>query len=357
MKTARTIRAGAVARAETVRDSRTSRTGTICYRSFFGTGQRCVQPSAKCELRRQTISIATERQADLETARTMFLLRTRPGLVRISPPWRKCALSRTRICAQLATSTTTQAQIDSPSSKASNAKVLGLPSTPAGTSEDNSWRAISTLSKYVWPRTSTPESYHLKQRVVASLGLMIAGKAVTIQIPFVFKALVDTIPDPSGHLPILLLAGYGISRSAASALQEYRNMVFAKVAQNAIRTVGRTTFDHVHSLDLQFHLSRNTGQLARVLDRGQRSISFVLNAMVFHVGPTLLEVSLVTGLVAYQFGLPHASVVLGTVGAYTGFTFLVTSWYGYFACFMASSLSSCSNRLPLVAGERNSVAI
>lgn len=191
---------------------------------------------------------------------------------------------------------------------------------------DDNWRAFRTLAKYVWPTDSSAESRYVKQRVVASLGLVVGSKAVTIQIPFVFKALVDTIPDPTGHLPIILLAGYGLSRSSAAALQEFRNIVFARVTQNAIRTVGRQTFDHVHSLDLQFHLSRNTGQLARVLDRGQRSISFVLNAMVFNVGPTLLEVSLVTGLIGYQFGMPHASVVLGTVGAYTGFTFVVTSW-------------------------------
>jgi ABC-type transport system involved in Fe-S cluster assembly fused permease/ATPase subunit len=99
--------------------------------------------------------------------------------------------------------------------------------------------------------------------------------------------------------------------------------VFAHVAQDAIRNVGRTVFDHVHKLDMQFHLSRNTGQLSRTLDRGQRSISFILNAMVFHAFPTLLEVSLVTGLMAYNFGPAHSGVVLATV-AYTTFTVGVT---------------------------------
>lgn len=159
---------------------------------------------------------------------------------------------------------------------------------------------------------------------------MIASKAVTIQIPFVFKHLVDALPlaaaNPSDVALFSILTAYGISRSAATGLQEFRNVVFATVAQDAIRSVGKKVFDHILQLDLQFHLGRNTGQLARVLDRGQRSISFVLNAMVFHIGPTLLEVSLVTGLVWHQFGMAHASVVLGTVATYTAFTFAVTSW-------------------------------
>ena len=171
---------------------------------------------------------------------------------------------------------------------------------------------------------------------------MVAGKAVTIQVPYIFKNLVDSIPldaaaalatsssevvASSAGVPIVaLLLGYGMSRAAAVGFSEYRNAVFAHVAQEAIRKVGRNVFDHVHTLDLNFHLSKNTGQVSRVLDRGNRSISFILNAMVFNVVPTALEVGLVTSLVGYQFGSAHAGVVLGTLVAYTGFTVGITSW-------------------------------
>jgi hypothetical protein len=235
---------------------------------------------------------------------------------------------------------------------------------PTSHSSSSDWRSFLKLSQYVWPSSSSTTTggrdnddeikkddrhRHIKTRVVASLGLMVAGKAVTIQIPFVFKHLVDTLPlavatatattsgslsstalfatdaataDPVQWALVSTLAMYGISRAAATGLQEYRNVVFAVVAQDAIRTVGRRVFDHLLSdLDLSYHISRSTGQLARVLDRGQRSINFVLNAMVFHIGPTILEVSLVTGLVLYQFGWAQASVVVTTVVAYTAFTF------------------------------------
>ena len=207
-----------------------------------------------------------------------------------------------------------------------------LSSAPKAVREvEHNWRVMATLAQHVWPQSNTADDVHRKQRVVASLGLMLGGKALTIQVPYVFKGLVDALPgitaDPTGTLPVALLLGYGISRAAATGLQEWRNVVFSVVAQDAIRKVGVSVFNHVHRLDLQFHLSRNTGQLSRILDRGQRSISFVLNAIVFNVAPTILEVSLVTGLFWYQFGPAHAAIVLGTVGGYTGFTFAVTSWY------------------------------
>ena len=196
-------------------------------------------------------------------------------------------------------------------------------------------RIARTLFQHVWsPNTTEEEHKTNKQRVLASLGLMVAGKVVNIQVPFLFKHLVDSLPtealaDPAmtvSTVPIACLLGYGISRAATAGLQEYRNAVFAHVAQDAIRKVGRSIFDHVHKLDLQFHLSRNTGQLSRVLDRGNRSISFTLNAMVFNIVPTILEVSVVMGLLGYHFGVAHAGVVFGTIITYTGYTVGVTQW-------------------------------
>jgi putative effector of murein hydrolase LrgA (UPF0299 family) len=252
-------------------------------------------------------------------------------------------------------------------------------------------RISKTLARHVWPSSASPTStststsllqqqqqqqqhdQSLKQRVLFSIGLMLTGKAVTIQIPYIFKLLVDSLPlvllenqqqlllqqPPSGQvvtipttatldlwttmidttaitttvipttmtIPLVtILLAYGMSRATASGLQEWRNAVFAHVAQDAIRHVGKNVFQHVHTLDLQFHLNKNTGKISRILDRGNRSISFVLNAMIFHIVPTTVEVALVTSLVGYQFGTGHATVVLATITSYLIFTVAITQW-------------------------------
>ena len=215
-------------------------------------------------------------------------------------------------------------------------------------------RIGKTLAQHVWPNDDSPESILRKKRVVGSVGLMLAGKAVTIQVPYIFKHLVDSLPTAAAAseavttsgLPIVaVLLGYGMSRAASSGFNELRNAVFAYVAQDAIRKVGRSVFDHVHKLDLQFHLSKNTGQVSRVLDRGNRSISFVLNAMVFHAAPTTIEVGLVTSLVGYQFGASHAGVVLATIAAYCGFTVGITQWRTQFRRDMNRLENEASGRV------------
>lgn len=223
-------------------------------------------------------------------------------------------------------------------------------------------RIFKTLASHVWPtdaKKDEADTQLRKKRVVVSLLLMLGGKAVTIQVPYLFKHLVDSFPgaeqataaiasDPTATaagFPVALLLAYGISRAASSGLQEARNAIFAHIAQDAIRQVGRNIFDHIHKLDMQFHLSRNTGQVSRVLDRGQRSISFVLNSMVFHVVPTLLEVTMVTGIMAYSFGMQHSVVVLGTVTAYLAFTVGITSWRTKFRRDMNRLENQASSRV------------
>ena len=199
------------------------------------------------------------------------------------------------------------------------------------------YRILQTLWQHVWPSSSIDENQQpiirtRKRRVGLALLLMGSGKGMLLLNPYIFKELVDSLgmataaSNPAVATPLALVLGYGVARASATLFQEYRNVVFSRVAQEAIRSVGTDIFAHIHRLDLQYHLSRNTGQLSRVLDRGQRSISFVLNAMIFHFVPTILEVSLVSGLMAHNFGWAHSAVVLGTVSTYTVFTVAVTQW-------------------------------
>ena len=133
-----------------------------------------------------------------------------------------------------------------------------------------------------------------------------------------------------------------MTRIGATLFQELRNAVFASVAQKAIRNVAANVFGHLLRLDLNFHLSRQTGGLTRAIDRGTKGISFLLTSMVFHVIPTALEISLVCGILvclleisrtmmltniqAYQYGTQFAIITGATMLAYTAFTITTTSW-------------------------------
>ncbi|ORX58221.1 P-loop containing nucleoside triphosphate hydrolase protein [Hesseltinella vesiculosa] len=155
---------------------------------------------------------------------------------------------------------------------------------------------------------------------------------LNVQVPFFFKDVIDslnaTLPENGTLWAVcgLSIIGYGLARLGASAFQELRNAVFANVAQKAIRRVSLSVFSHLHKLEMNFHLSRQTGGLNRAIDRGTKGISFIVSSMVFHVLPTALEISMVCGILAYNFGARYAAVTFATIVAYTAFTVTTTAW-------------------------------
>lgn len=191
------------------------------------------------------------------------------------------------------------------------------------------WAIIKEMSHYLWPK----DDLGVKIRVSTAFALLVGGKILNVQIPFYFKNIIDSmnidfvaVGGTAWTVGGAMIFAYGATRVAAAISQELRNAVFASVAQKAIRRVACNIFDHLLKLDLKFHLSRQTGGLTRALDRGTKGISFLLTSMVFHILPTALEITMVCGILSYQYGPKFAIVTAVTMVAYTGFTISTTSW-------------------------------
>ncbi|QPG75575.1 Iron-sulfur clusters transporter atm1, mitochondrial [Brettanomyces nanus] len=188
---------------------------------------------------------------------------------------------------------------------------------------------LKDLLLYIWPK----ENMSVKVRVVLALSLLIAGKLLNVEVPFFFKRIIDDMnvdwSTTGGMLTTSIIAcifAYGGARFGAMLFDQLRNAIFAKVAQGAIMSVAHNTFKHLLELDLNFHLSRQTGGLTRAIDRGTKGIAYVLSAMVFRILPITFEISVVSGVLTYNYGASFAGVTLLTVLAYSLFTIRTTAW-------------------------------
>ncbi|KAG0076326.1 Iron-sulfur clusters transporter atm1, mitochondrial [Linnemannia elongata] len=190
------------------------------------------------------------------------------------------------------------------------------------------WKIFKDLSSYIWPKNDRG----VKIRVVVALGLLVMGKILNVQVPFFFKEIIDKLnvefPVESTVIGVVgaVILGYGLARAGSSIFGELRNAVFAAVAQKAIRRVSANVFEHLHRLDMSFHLTKQTGGLSRAIDRGTKGISFLLSSMVFHLLPTALEITMVCSILTYQFGPSFAAVTAATMAAYAWFTVQTTAW-------------------------------
>ncbi|XVF68409.1 hypothetical protein PTKIN_Ptkin11bG0000600 [Pterospermum kingtungense] len=213
-------------------------------------------------------------------------------------------------------------------------------------------KILRTLAGYLWMK----DNLEFRLRVMTALGFLVGAKLLNVQVPFLFKLAVDWLTTPNATqlanstlvalfaTPTAVLIGYGIARSGASAFNELRTAVFSKVALRTIRSVSRKVFSHLHDLDLRYHLSRETGALNRIIDRGSRAINFILSSLVFNVVPTILEISMVSGILAYKFGAPFAWITSLSVSAYIAFTLTVTQWRTKFRRAMNKADNDASTR-------------
>ena len=208
-------------------------------------------------------------------------------------------------------------------------------------------RTVSLLVPFLWPK----DKNSMKFRVIAAVICLLLAKGANIGTPPILGYAVDSLTELSQGLnvymliPLALIISYGIARVAALAFGELRNAFFSKVAQNAITQLTLNTFKHLHSLSLQFHLGRQTGALSKFIDRGTKGVNFLLTYVLFNVIPTIIEIFLVAGILAYIYGWKYALVTLVTIGLYITVTFTVTQWRLQFRRRMNAADNDVSTKL------------
>jgi ATP-binding cassette subfamily B protein len=182
------------------------------------------------------------------------------------------------------------------------------------------WRAAWSLFPYVW---------QYKGRVIAAFGLLLGAKIANVSVPLVLKAIIDDLQRldaASLAAPLLLIVLYGLLRFGNTGLTELRDALFARVLQRAMRGVIHDVFQHLHAQSLRFHLARRTGGLAVDIERGARSIRFLINFTLFNIGPTLLEILMVAGVLFVKYDPWFGAITLLTLLVYIAFTVLITNW-------------------------------
>ncbi|KAL0486771.1 ATP-binding cassette, subfamily B, partial [Acrasis kona] len=201
-------------------------------------------------------------------------------------------------------------------------------------------RILRAVGKFLWPQEAA-----LRVRVISALGFLVGAKVLNVAVPFFFKYAIDLLSDVTNTqvilqqywfftAPVAMILGYGLARAGAAACNEIRTALFAKVAQRSISDLASNVFTHLINMDLKFHLSRKTGGLASVIDRGKRGVNFILSSLLFNIVPTALELAIVCTILYYKMGPEFALTAVVAVAAYTLFTIRITTWRTQFRKIM-----------------------
>jgi ABC-type transport system involved in Fe-S cluster assembly fused permease/ATPase subunit len=187
--------------------------------------------------------------------------------------------------------------------------------------ERHDWQTVRTLFPYIWT---------YRWRVLFALSCLICAKLANVGVPIVFKNLIDALDIGRDQalivVPAALLVAYGVLRFSTSMFTELRELIFARVTQQAVRNIALQVFRHLHSLSLRFHLERQTGGLTRDIERGTRSIGSLISYTLYSILPTLIEIALVLGILFARYEPSFGLITLAALAFYITFTVIVTNW-------------------------------
>ena len=202
---------------------------------------------------------------------------------------------------------------------------------PKPTSEQSegeaAWRVIKRVAPFIWPSNN----FNLRARVALALLALVAAKAIAILGPILQASAVDDLAGenvPNFALGAIgLTVAYAFAQIATNGFQQIRDSLFAKVAQRALRRLALETFEHIHRLSMRYHITRKTGGLSRVIERGVKGVEFLLRYLVFSTGPLLLELIFISLAIFWKLqDWRYVGIILVTIGIYVWFTFGVTEW-------------------------------
>ncbi|MEP1585307.1 MAG: ABC transporter ATP-binding protein/permease [Tateyamaria sp.] len=187
-------------------------------------------------------------------------------------------------------------------------------------------RTIRKVAPYLWPDNMP----WVKKRVLLALIALVVSKLISVYTPIIYRNAVDALAD-SGVSPLALGAvgltlAYGFARLMTVGFQQLRDAIFTRVGQRALRMLALETFQHIHRLSMRYHITRKTGGLSRIIERGVKGVEFLLRFLLFSIGPLVLELVLIGIILTILFDAWYLLIVSVTIGIYVWFTFAVTEW-------------------------------
>lgn len=215
----------------------------------------------------------------------------------------------------------------------SDVEALVPDSASEGSTWKGLWRKVGILLPYMWPS----KSFTLQLRVLLCLVLLAGVRVANVFVPIYYKKIVDALtPVALGEQVgfcwnlILIFVGLkllqGGGTSGNGVLNIVRTFLWIRVQQYTTREIQVGLFSHLHALSLRWHLSRKTGEVLRVMDRGTTSINSLLSYLVFNIFPTIIDIVIAIIYFTTIFNFWFGVIVFVTMVLYLSATILVTEW-------------------------------
>ena len=194
------------------------------------------------------------------------------------------------------------------------------------------------LKPYFWPDATTTSATLNRIRALATWIFVASSKACSLTAPIFLGKASTALTRGDYSNAIRYIIYYSLIQFAASTFKESQSLIYLKVAQAAFVQLSEASFNHLHSLSLDWHLRKKLGEVIRSMDRGIAACDNLMKYLFLWMVPAIAECILVTIIFATYFDyFPLAVSIFFFVFTYITWTILVTLWRKKFRKQVAKS--------------------
>ncbi|KAL7497226.1 hypothetical protein ACHAWT_007831 [Skeletonema menzelii] len=189
-------------------------------------------------------------------------------------------------------------------------------------------RALLTILKpYFWPDATATSAAINRVRAITTWVCVASAKGCSLYAPILLGKASTALTRLDYETAIKNVVFYTVTQLAGSTLKECQSLIYLKVGQAAFVQISELSFNHLHSLSLDWHLRKKLGEVLRSMDRGVAACDTLMRYLFLWLLPALAECLLVTIIFASYFDyFPLAVSVFFFIFTYVTWTVLVTLW-------------------------------
>lgn len=188
-------------------------------------------------------------------------------------------------------------------------------------------RGYSLFFPYLWPA----KSLRLQLTVVVCFVLEMLSRVVNVLVPPQVTWITNELSGEHGNqvgVPwgsICLFVFYRLLQGSNGLLGATRAALWVPVGQYSYQELSTASFEHVHGLSLDFHLSKKTGEVLSALGKGS-SINNFLEQVTFQIVPMLIDLVVAVAYFLVKYDAYYALVVAIVTFVYLYITIRLAQW-------------------------------
>jgi len=204
----------------------------------------------------------------------------------------------------------------------SRGQAIAAASTPA--TRFSFWSSMGDLVRLVM----RSRAKGLRTRLLVALALVLVGKWTGVIAPLYIQKLIDGLGHHAAYASDLIwIVTYSALGFIATSAPLMRDAIFTPISQKALALSAVETFSHTLTLSLDFHQTKQTGGLSRIIDRGARSTESLISSVLFNLGPSVIELAMACYIFVSRFhDWVLAAVLVSSIIVYIVVTVTISNW-------------------------------